>query len=45
MKNIQQEKCILSLTKPELQTIPSRKLVKKYESLFQNDKESKDIEF
>ena len=45
MRNIASEKCSLILTKPELQSIPSRRIVKKYESKFSNDKESKEIVF
>jgi hypothetical protein len=36
----------LNLTKPQLQTIPNRQIVKKYEPLFAaNDKETKDVKF
>jgi hypothetical protein len=45
MRNIAAEKCSLTLTKPELQSIPSRRIVKKYEAKFSNDKESKEIVF
>jgi hypothetical protein len=34
MRNIASEKCSLILTKAELQSIPSRRIVKKYESKF-----------
>ena len=46
MKNIQTEIPSLNLTKPQLQTIPNRQIVKKYEPLFAaSDKESKEVKF
>ena len=45
MRNISQDKAVLTLTKPELSSLPNRRLLKKYESLFKNDKEPAEINF
>lgn len=46
MRNIANEKSSLTLTKIELSTLPNRKMLKKYESLFSpNGSEAKEIIF